>query len=35
MKHGFCDACFSGDYAISPEELARDDPQLELFEGGE
>ncbi len=31
MKHGFCDACFSGDYVISPEELASDDRQLDLF----
>ena len=35
MKHGFCDACFSGDYVISPETLAKDDRQLPLFEGDE
>ena len=31
MKHGFCDACFSGDYVIPVEDLTRPDPQLGLF----
>ncbi len=35
LKHGFCDACFSGDYVLPPED-ARSEPQLALFdsEGG-
>jgi hypothetical protein len=32
MKHGFCDACFSGDYIIPVEEVALADAQLPLFE---
>ncbi len=31
MKHGFCDACFSGDYVALPEEAT--DDQLPLFKG--
>jgi amidophosphoribosyltransferase len=31
MKHGFCDACFSGDYVIPIESLAAPPPQLDLF----
>jgi amidophosphoribosyltransferase len=34
MKHGFCDACFSGEYIIPVEEVAPADPQLRLFEDG-
>ena len=33
MKHGFCDACFSGDYIIPVDEVAIAEPQLALFEG--
>ena len=32
MKHGFCDACFSGEYAIPVEETNAVDTQLALFE---
>jgi hypothetical protein len=32
MKHGFCDACFSGDYVIPVEEVGTADSQLPLFE---
>jgi len=32
MKHGFCDACFSGEYVIPAEEIQADQPQLPLFE---
>jgi amidophosphoribosyltransferase len=32
MKHGFCDACFSGEYIIPVDEVAPPDPQLRLFE---
>ena len=32
MKHGFCDACFSGEYVIPVDEVALPDTQLELFE---
>ena len=32
MKHGFCDACFSGDYIIPVDELAPREPQLPLFD---
>jgi amidophosphoribosyltransferase len=32
MKHGFCDACFSGDYIIPVEDVAVADAQLPLFE---
>ena len=32
MKHGFCDACFSGEYIIPVDEVAPADPQLRLFE---
>jgi amidophosphoribosyltransferase len=31
MKHGFCDACFSGDYVIPVESPAAPSPQLDLF----
>jgi amidophosphoribosyltransferase len=31
MKHGFCDACFSGEYAIPMESGERPSPQLDLF----
>jgi amidophosphoribosyltransferase len=33
MKHGFCDACFSGDYPVPVENLPADEDQLPLFEG--
>jgi amidophosphoribosyltransferase len=33
MKHGFCDACFSGDYIIPVEEVGVAEPQLPLFDG--
>ena len=32
MKHGFCDACFSGEYVIPPEEVEDPRAQLPLFE---
>ena len=32
MKHGFCDACFSGEYVIPVEEVTAADRQLPLFE---
>jgi amidophosphoribosyltransferase len=32
MKHGFCDACFSGDYIIPVDEVAEAEPQLPLFD---
>jgi len=32
MKHGFCDACFSGVYTVPVEEVRERDPQLNLFE---
>ena len=32
MKHGFCDACFSGEYPILVEETNAADSQLALFE---
>ncbi|MFQ5513406.1 MAG: amidophosphoribosyltransferase [Myxococcota bacterium] len=32
MKHGFCDACFSGEYSVPLEELSVPNPQLGLFE---
>jgi amidophosphoribosyltransferase len=32
MKHGFCDACFSGDYVIPVDEVLPADPQLALFD---
>ena len=32
MKHGFCDACFSGEYVIPVDEVAVADAQLPLFE---
>ena len=35
MKHGFCDACFSGDYIIPIDEVAHAEPQLPLFDEGE
>jgi amidophosphoribosyltransferase len=31
MKHGFCDACFSGDYVIPIEKLTPREDQLRLF----
>jgi hypothetical protein len=31
MKHGFCDACFSGEYVIPVEEADVRPPQLPLF----
>ena len=31
LKHGFCDACFSGDYVLPPED-ERSEPQLPLFD---
>ena len=34
MKHGFCDACFSGDYVIPVEDPEALHPQLPLFEDG-
>jgi amidophosphoribosyltransferase len=33
MKHGFCDACFSGEYAVPVEEPRTPPPQLALFSG--
>jgi amidophosphoribosyltransferase len=33
MKHGFCDACFSGDYVIPVEAVSPPSPQLDLFAG--
>jgi len=33
MKHGFCDACFSGDYIIPVEAVSPPSPQLDLFPG--
>jgi amidophosphoribosyltransferase len=32
MKHGFCDACFSGEYVIPVDEVGAVDAQLPLFE---
>lgn len=32
MKHGFCDACFSGHYPVPVSELDVGSPQLTLFE---
>ncbi len=32
MKHGFCDACFSGDYVIPVEDVGEARPQLPLFD---
>jgi glutamine phosphoribosylpyrophosphate amidotransferase len=32
MKHGFCDACFSGEYVIPVDEVGTAEPQLPLFE---
>jgi amidophosphoribosyltransferase len=32
MKHGFCDACFSGEYVIPVDEVGTADRQLALFE---
>ena len=31
MKHGFCDACFSGEYPVSVAEPGKQRPQLPLF----
>ncbi len=33
MKHGFCDACFSGEYVLPVEHSRTPDSQLPLFEG--
>jgi amidophosphoribosyltransferase len=33
MKHGFCDACFSGEYVFPVEHSRTPDSQLPLFEG--
>ncbi len=33
LKHGFCDACFSGDYVLPPEEHDPDNRQLGLYKG--
>jgi amidophosphoribosyltransferase len=35
MKHGFCDACFSGEYIIPAEERPQPDSQLSLFQRSE
>ena len=35
MKHGFCDACFSGDYPIPITDPDEGDAQLPLFEDPE
>ncbi len=35
MKHGFCDACFSGEYEVPIEEPSAPPPQLPLFPRGE
>jgi amidophosphoribosyltransferase len=32
MKHGFCDACFSGEYVIPVEDVGEARPQLALFD---
>jgi amidophosphoribosyltransferase len=32
LKHGFCDACFSGEYVIPMEEAHPDNRQIPLFE---
>jgi hypothetical protein len=32
MKHGFCDACFSGDYVIPVDEIKAVEKQIPLFE---
>src|SRR5262249_29795656 len=32
MKHGFCDACFSGEYIIPVDEVTTPEPQLPLFD---
>jgi amidophosphoribosyltransferase len=32
MKHGFCDACFSGEYIIPVDEIADPNTQLPLFD---
>jgi amidophosphoribosyltransferase len=32
MKHGFCDACFSGEYVIPVESVSPASPQLGLFD---
>jgi amidophosphoribosyltransferase len=34
MKHGFCDACFSGEYVIPVDAVGFADPQLPLFDLG-
>ena len=31
MKHGFCDACFSGEYPVPVVDPTKQDPQLPLF----
>jgi len=35
MKHGFCDACFSGEYVSPVDEVGVAEPQLPLFEPAE
>jgi amidophosphoribosyltransferase len=35
IKHGFCDACFSGEYPVPVEETPAPPPQLALFPGRE
>ncbi len=32
MKHGFCDACFSGEYVIPVEEIRAEETQIPLFQ---
>ena len=32
MKHGFCDACFSGEYVIPVEEIKAAEQQIPLFQ---
>ena len=32
MKHGFCDACFSGEYPVQVDPVTPGDQQLQLFE---
>jgi hypothetical protein len=35
MKHGFCDACFSGEYPVPVSEPGKPSPQLPLFSESE
>ncbi len=32
MKHGFCDACFSGEYVIPVSEIRAEEKQIPLFQ---